>query len=79
MKAEAYALGCNLEVPNLDCLSDDPADLKEAAQLFGLLSCYCDAKANALRMRQRGDIEAALRLEQNAEQTYKELPQWAKW
>lgn len=66
------------EAINLDGFTQ-VEDVQEMARVFGLLSCYAEAKANAIRMRLRGDIEAARSFEKNCEYTYGDLPVWAKW
>lgn len=67
------------DVPNLDDLSIDPADLHKAAEMFGRLAAYADMKARAMELRTQGDVEAALCFERNCETTYKRLPAWARW
>jgi hypothetical protein len=67
------------EVPNLDDMSIDPADYNAAAAVLGQLACYAGAKGHAMRLRLKGDIEAALSWERMLEGMYARLPQWAKW
>jgi hypothetical protein len=64
---------------NLDCFSTDPADLRQLAEVYGRLAAFADLKANAMELRSRGDIEAALSFERACETTYRRLPGWARW
>jgi hypothetical protein len=68
-----------LELPNLDGLSTDPADLEIASRVFGLFAAYADALARAKELRAKGDVEAALSFERSADATYKRMPLWARW
>jgi len=67
------------EPVNLDAFSIDPADLRQLAEVYGGLAAYADLKANAMELRLKGDIEAALSFERSCETTYRRLPQWARW
>lgn len=67
------------DVPNLDGLSVDPADLDKAAKVFKLLRKYAKCKAAAMRQRLIGNINEALRHEHNCEVVYNDLPEWARW
>lgn len=67
------------DVPNLDGLTDDPAELLELSSVLGILACYADYKARAIRHRKGGDVEAALSFERAADFQYKRLPEWARW
>lgn len=77
---EAKALqDSGFEAPNLDGLSLNPDDLKEAATLFRRLAKYADHKARAMELRLRGNIPVALLFEAKADAVYKRLPTWARW
>jgi hypothetical protein len=65
------------DVPNLDAMDEDA--LKEMAHTFALLSAYAGHKATATRLRDVGDIDAALASEKAAETQYRKLPSWAQW
>jgi hypothetical protein len=67
------------ESPNLDGLSMDPADYDRAEQVLRQLAGYCNAKAQAMRLRLAGDVNRALAVERYADGLYQQLPQWAKW
>ena len=67
------------DVPNLDCLSNDPGDLLQAAAVYSLLAAYAEHKGRAMELRAMGDIEAALSFERRADASFKRLPEWAKW
>jgi hypothetical protein len=57
----------------------DPVDLDTLSKVYGLLAAYAHAKATAMRHRLAGDTDAANATEASAENTYKRLPEWAKW
>ena len=67
------------EAVNLDDLSTDPHDLREAAEVLGRLSAYAYAKAQAMELRNGGKVAEALRVEKLLEITYATLPEWARW
>ena len=67
------------EVPNLDGLSINPADLYTAASVFGQLAAYAGHKADAMKHRMAGDIECATAHEKNCDRIYRQLPEWARW
>ena len=72
-------------LPNLDCfVTSEQAD--EAANELGHISSgahwlarYAEFKTDAMRARLAGNIKQALKREKNAEEVYKQLPDWAKW
>lgn len=65
--------------PNLDCLSVDAEDYREASEVLRNLSAYAELKGEAIEQRMSGNIDGALRLEETCEAIYARLPQWAKW
>jgi hypothetical protein len=67
------------DAPNLDGLSIDPADYDRAEQVFRQLAGYCNAKAQAMRLRLGGDVNRALAVERYADGLYEQLPVWAQW
>ncbi len=64
---------------NMDDFSVDPADLAHLSRVYGLYAAYAEHKANAMRYRFAGDMEAAEAHEKCCEGVYKRLPQWARW
>lgn len=67
------------EVPNLDDISHDPADLLEACKVLRILAQYCEHRAFALQDRLLGRINVARNYERINEERYNSLPEWAKW
>jgi len=67
------------DVPNLDDLSVDPAELREAAVVLEKLARYARKKATAMETRMAGNIPAAMVHEVLLERIYKDLPEWARW
>jgi hypothetical protein len=73
------------EIPNLDSFID-PAELdqfvaecRECERVLASLRSYAEAKAGAMRLRLKGNIEGAQRFESAAETVYGRLPEWARW
>ncbi len=64
---------------NLDDLSTDPADYKEADRVLERLAVYCATKAQAMRHRTDGNTSLALIFEARLEAQYNALPEWARW
>jgi hypothetical protein len=78
--AEARELKASgFEVPNLDGLSIDPQELREAAGVFTNLAEYARNKASAMENRLNGNIERALYYESLCDGIYRRLPRWARW
>ena len=67
------------ETPNLDGLTTDPAQMREAARALALLGRYAGYKAEAMMFRQMGHISVAQQFESRMEEIYNELPEWARW
>jgi hypothetical protein len=67
------------EPTNIDCFSVDHKDLEALSHVFSLYASYAHSKACAMKFRHKGDIEAAVAFEKNADHTYKQLPVWARW
>jgi hypothetical protein len=67
------------EVPNLDCLTIDPIELRRAGDVFSLLACYAEHTARAMELRLEGDTDGARSFERAAQTVYDRLPDWAKW
>jgi hypothetical protein len=74
------------EIPNLDDHSIDPNDYDKliveflvAGQCLLRLSNYAQIKAESIKERKAGNIEKAFLLSRNMENTYNELPDWARW
>ena len=67
------------ESPNLDCLSIDPDDLREAANVLHALAQYARRKAEAMEHRLAGNVNVALILEAQLDAQYRKLPEWARW
>lgn len=63
---------------NLDGFADEE-DTREASRVLSLLSSYANNRAQAMKMRAAGDIQAAQSWERAADATYQRLPQWARW
>lgn len=78
MKAEELRKS-GFEVPNLDGLSTDPAELLGAAVVLETLSAYARHKARAMQARFKGDVTEALAYEAWCEALYSGLPEWARW
>lgn len=66
-------------MPNLDNMSNDPADVSQVADTFCVLGSYLQHKAKAMYYREEGRIDLALKMESRCESLYAGLPQWAKW
>lgn len=75
----AHVAPCPFDVPNLDGLSIDPADLLAASWVFTVLAIYAEHKGRAMRLRAAGDLDGAGSFERAAESAYAKLPAWAKW
>jgi hypothetical protein len=67
------------EAPNLDCLTDSPADMERAATALALMAEYARHKALAMRMRLNGNMGPARNAERLADLAYGSLPEWARW
>jgi hypothetical protein len=67
------------DVPNLDDLSIDPVNYDKAGMVLTLLAIYCRHQATAMRARRAGQIHAAEMSERACEETYQQLPGWARW
>ena len=65
------------EVPNLDC--QFPDELEALAPVLEKLANYSHLKAQAMRHREAGRIDIALRLESWCDRIYSQLPEWARW
>lgn len=74
---ELRQAGC--EIPNLDCFTDSVTSVFAAEMIFARLAAYCGHKKDAMRMREAGDIEAALASERCADNQYQQLPGWVRW
>lgn len=79
MSSEAKTMFDSIDVPNLDCITDDPKEMVLLASVYSAYSMYCHWKALAMRQRKRGNIGSALRTEAKADSVYLKLPGWAKW
>lgn len=67
------------DVPNLDDLSIDPQDLRDAQDVLALAYEYAEQKASAMELRMEGDVATASLFEQRAEEIYFKLPKRARW
>lgn len=70
------------EVPNLDDMTVDPADLEQASEVLALLASYARIKAGAMKCRlsaNADDNALAGDLERTLNVMYKRLPEWARW
>ena len=56
--------------------SKSAAESEQAVKDLAFLALH---KANAMRAREKGDIQRAMKLEANVEQLYRQLPSWAQW
>jgi hypothetical protein len=64
---------------NLDCITDDPAELQELAAALAYLSNYARLRAKAVHARRQGHIKTAKTAEERAQAIYVLLPEWARW
>jgi hypothetical protein len=62
---------------NLDGLTPD--ELQEVAQALSALAAYAKTKARAMLLRASGMIADALAHEEQCENYYRSLPEWARW
>lgn len=72
-------------IPNLDCETVSPEDMRKLCDFFRKvsdgyrqLSNYSEAKADAMECRGKGNIALALEFEATCDQIYESLPSWAK-
>lgn len=65
-------------VPNLDSM-DDPDELHLAANAFTQLHRYVILRLQALHFRKMGKVAMAAEVERIMEDTYNQLPDWARW
>lgn len=66
-----------IQTPNLDCLEID--ELRQVEITFARLAAYAGHKKDAMAMRLKGDIEAALASEKAADNQYQQLPAPVRW
>ena len=67
----------DITAPNLDAATAE--ELEQAGRVFDLYASYCRWKRHAIRHRLAGNVERALRCEQQADTAYAKLPAWAQW
>jgi hypothetical protein len=67
------------DVPNLDDMSVDPEDYREAARVLRALADYCERKGRAIQNRFKGNILSTGACDRECRMRYKDLPEWARW
>jgi hypothetical protein len=67
------------DVPNLDCLSVDAADMRAAATVLHLLGWYAECLAREMELNAAGHVQEAASWARQMDETYDLLPRWARW
>lgn len=69
----------NITPPNLDHEDITDEDIREAERVIRAYRWYRRFRQAASAYRASGNIQDALRWEDKAESTYRQLPEWARW